>query len=225
MKPVKRKIKPKTDIESEVLLQANYLDEDNGGTLKYSSSEGPGHIPPEAKRILDEWMFNHRFYCYPSKSEKQQLSMATKLSVQRISNWFVNSRRRILPKLIENDGKNVSDFIITRKRQRPSMASHEEARGEDPGNGTCLNNTDFEYTLSGDRVLKRPKMVENDNVEPQMPLEASELERCGDEKPVEQPSLESESAGSIANISTSGLIVDHTTNLKYLYILVESTGN
>lgn len=241
MKPLKRKIKSKTNLELETLLQTKYLEEENCENpkiMKYSNSIGPGHIPPEAKQILDKWMFNHRFYCYPSKTEKQQLSLATNLSVQRISNWFVNSRRRILPKMIENDGKNVSDFIITRKRQRQSMAPRPQAHSQNQknqslNNETCLNQSndnDFEYTLSGLRVLKHSKMELNEQLETEMrleqgPLKVNELERYANPGMPEEQTLPECNASPIVNTSYSGLIVDHTTNLNYLYVLVESSTN
>lgn len=83
--------------------------EESGATTKL-------HMPSGAKRILENWMYDHRFYCYPSKAEKQMLSIETGLSVQKISNWFINSRRRLLPKMLEKEGQNSIDFTINRKK-------------------------------------------------------------------------------------------------------------
>lgn len=74
------------------------------------------HMPSIAKRILENWMYDHRFYCYPSKTDKQMLSIETGLSAQKISNWFINSRRRLLPKMLEKEGQDSGDFTITRKK-------------------------------------------------------------------------------------------------------------
>lgn len=83
--------------------------EESGATTKL-------HMTLGAKRILENWMYDHRFYCYPSKTEKQMLSIETGLSIQKISNWFINSRRRLLPKMLEKEGQNSVDFTISRKK-------------------------------------------------------------------------------------------------------------
>lgn len=57
------------------------------------------YIPAQAKSLLEKWMYDHRLYCYPTKAEKQALALETGLSIQKISNWFINSRRRMLPKV------------------------------------------------------------------------------------------------------------------------------
>lgn len=77
-------------------------------------------IPSDAKVILENWMYEHRLYCYPTKMEKQVLSYQTGLSVQKISNWFINSRRRILPKVLQKEGKSADNFTISRKKKEPA---------------------------------------------------------------------------------------------------------
>lgn len=89
-----------------------------GGELQQSyETDTKACIPKNAKEILEKWMYDHRLYCYPSKCEKQALSLATGLSVQKISNWFINSRRRTLPKVLEMEGKSADDFTISRKKK------------------------------------------------------------------------------------------------------------
>lgn len=81
------------------------------------------HLSVKAKNTLEAWMYNHRNYCYPTKLEKQMLAIETGLSVQKVSNWFINSRRRMLPKMLEKEGKNVADFTISRKKKKASVAT------------------------------------------------------------------------------------------------------
>lgn len=81
------------------------------------SSEPKACIPVNAKAILEKWMYDHRLYCYPTKLEKQALSIQTGLSIQKISNWFINSRRRTLPKVLEVEGKSADNFTISRKKK------------------------------------------------------------------------------------------------------------
>lgn len=83
-----------------------------------SKSSGKMHLTPKAKDILETWMYNHRNYCYPTKVEKQLLAIETEMSVQKVSNWFINSRRRMLPKMLEKEGKNIADFTISRKKKK-----------------------------------------------------------------------------------------------------------
>lgn len=74
------------------------------------------HISSEAKKILEKWMYDHRFYCYPMRDEKQLLALETGLTIEKVSNWFINSRRRLLPKMLENEGKSSDNFTISRKK-------------------------------------------------------------------------------------------------------------
>lgn len=91
--------------------------------------ESPGYIeskvyiPAKAKSILEKWMYEHRLYCYPTKTEKQALALETGLSVQKISNWFINSRRRMLPKMLETEGKDPVNFTISRKKKKTAMVA------------------------------------------------------------------------------------------------------
>lgn len=89
--------------------------EESGATTKL-------HMPSSAKRILENWMYDHRFYCYPSRTEKQMLAIETGLTVQKISNWFINSRRRLLPKMLEKEGQDSIDFTITRKKGKARVS-------------------------------------------------------------------------------------------------------
>lgn len=50
------------------------------------------YISSASKMILEKWMYEHRLYCYPTKAEKNALAKETGLSLQTISNWFINSR-------------------------------------------------------------------------------------------------------------------------------------
>lgn len=265
MKPIKRKYMKKLDLDWGNLH--SYLDDEPtehppfASVLAKERTFGPGHISAEARRILDNWMFEHRYYCYPSKLEKHQLSVATDLSIQRISNWFVNSRRRSLPKMIENDGKNVNDFIITRKRQKAATARATATSTMTAGSDTVIvgseataagpttrlprnnkadrkrdeyfNSEDYEYTLTGERVLKipciakvkaeptatmsynpSPSPVSIDSLPPQQIVDdANEMQNDL------QIAREKEDTGPKRCIS--GIINDRTTNLKYLYVVVQ----
>ncbi|XP_004596379.2 homeobox protein TGIF2LX [Ochotona princeps] len=70
-----------------------------------------GFLPGESVRILRQWLYDHRFAAYPSEAEKRMLSQQTNLSLPQVSNWFMNARRRILPKMLQQDGHDPNSQI------------------------------------------------------------------------------------------------------------------
>lgn len=110
------------NIENEVFI-TNQTEEPCKNSLKSNKTVVERQIPHEhinlrAKQILEKWMYDHRFYCYPNKAEKLLLAKQTQLTLQKVSNWFINSRRRMLPKLLEIEGKRPLDFMINRKAKQ-----------------------------------------------------------------------------------------------------------
>ncbi|KAM5221465.1 homeobox protein TGIF2LX [Ctenodactylus gundi] len=73
----------------------------------FASTEKKKHakmyLPKESVKVLHSWLYQHRFNAYPSELEKQMLSEQTNLSLRQISYWFINARRRILPKILRQD--------------------------------------------------------------------------------------------------------------------------
>lgn len=60
-----------------------------------------GNLPKRATNILKKWLFEHLFHPYPSEEQKRQLASQTGLTINQISNWFINARRRILQPMLE----------------------------------------------------------------------------------------------------------------------------
>ncbi|KAG0249843.1 hypothetical protein BG011_008877 [Mortierella polycephala] len=61
-----------------------------------------GNLPKSVTSILKNWLVQHATHPYPTEDEKMRLSEETRLSMNQISNWFINARRRILqPILVE----------------------------------------------------------------------------------------------------------------------------
>ncbi|KAI8637176.1 hypothetical protein BD408DRAFT_425023 [Parasitella parasitica] len=61
-----------------------------------------GNLPKTVTAILKQWLIDHSRHPYPTEEEKRGLRLKTELTLNQISNWFINARRRILPLIISN---------------------------------------------------------------------------------------------------------------------------
>ncbi|KAI7862704.1 hypothetical protein BDF14DRAFT_1735563, partial [Spinellus fusiger] len=62
-----------------------------------------GNLPREVTDFLKHWLIQHKAHPYPSEKEKGDLAYRTGLTVNQISNWFINARRRILQPMIDSE--------------------------------------------------------------------------------------------------------------------------
>ncbi|KAK9451679.1 homeobox KN domain-containing protein [Limtongia smithiae] len=58
-----------------------------------------GNLPKHVTDILRSWLNGHVHHPYPTEEEKGMLMRRTGLTMNQISNWFINARRRRLPAL------------------------------------------------------------------------------------------------------------------------------
>ncbi|RMZ69574.1 homeodomain-containing [Pyrenophora seminiperda CCB06] len=53
-----------------------------------------GNLPKEATNMLKDWFQQNRQSPYPTEDQKMDLCSRTGLSLNQVSNWFINARRR-----------------------------------------------------------------------------------------------------------------------------------
>lgn len=58
-----------------------------------------GNLPRPVTETLRAWLHAHVHHPYPTDEEKSELMNQTGLTLNQISNWFINARRRQLPAL------------------------------------------------------------------------------------------------------------------------------
>ncbi|KAK9467816.1 Homeodomain-related protein [Lipomyces arxii] len=61
-----------------------------------------GNLPKHVTDILRNWLNAHVQHPYPTEDEKLMLMQQTGLTMNQISNWFINARRRRLPSLAKD---------------------------------------------------------------------------------------------------------------------------
>ncbi|KAF9146138.1 hypothetical protein BGX30_003994 [Mortierella sp. GBA39] len=71
----------------------------NGGNVD-PNRKRRGNLPKSVTSVLKSWLVQNAIHPYPTEEEKMRLSEATQLSMNQISNWFINARRRILQPIL-----------------------------------------------------------------------------------------------------------------------------
>ena len=95
----------------------------------------------EAKRVLRRWLFDHRYNAYPNNAEKLSLAKGAGLSMVQLRNWFINARRRILPTMIEKEGKKPHHYIVRRRGSNlPQLVTNCFEISPDSSTGTHQEN-------------------------------------------------------------------------------------
>ncbi|KAF1801981.1 homeobox KN domain-containing protein, partial [Mucor lusitanicus] len=59
-----------------------------------------GNLPKAVTAVLKQWLVDHCRNPYPTEVEKTGLKDKTGLTLNQISNWFINARRRLLPQIL-----------------------------------------------------------------------------------------------------------------------------
>lgn len=70
-----------------------------GGEAQPPTKKRRGNLPRPVTDILRNWLDEHIHHPYPTEAEKNHLMRQTGLTLNQISNWFINARRRRLPQM------------------------------------------------------------------------------------------------------------------------------
>ncbi|ORZ21563.1 homeobox KN domain-domain-containing protein [Absidia repens] len=77
-----------------------------------------GNLPKPVTAILKKWLLEHCRNPYPTEEEKLQLKNETHLTLNQISNWFINARRRTLPVILAKLNHHYPGIKARRRRRR-----------------------------------------------------------------------------------------------------------
>ncbi|KAL1918470.1 uncharacterized protein VTP21DRAFT_3130 [Calcarisporiella thermophila] len=96
-----------------------------------------GNLPKSTTAILRAWLAQHERHPYPTEEEKSELAQQTRLTLNQISNWFINARRRYLVRgkvggyglrSMRDRGQSEVDYA----EEESSSGGEEFRRGVDP---------------------------------------------------------------------------------------------
>ncbi|KAI8335635.1 homeobox KN domain-containing protein [Choanephora cucurbitarum] len=76
-----------------------------------------GNLPKTVTAVLKQWLIEHCRNPYPTEAEKTGLKEKTGLTLNQISNWFINARRRLLPQILDTNNKEEEEVVHKRKRR------------------------------------------------------------------------------------------------------------
>ncbi|KAL8913067.1 MAG: hypothetical protein Q9171_002047 [Xanthocarpia ochracea] len=87
-----------------------------------SNKKRRGNLPKQTTDVLRGWLHEHLDHAYPSEDQKQKLIQQTGLSEKQVSNWFINARRRNLPRLV---GQAQAESKLMAKQPSASQSPRE----------------------------------------------------------------------------------------------------
>ncbi|VVC31855.1 Homeobox domain,Homeobox domain-like,Homeobox KN domain [Cinara cedri] len=129
------------------------------------------NLPKAAVNILTKWLEENCTNPYPSESTKKTLMEVTKLTKNQIYNWFINSRRRILPNILKEKDMDKSLILLKIKKftcfNRNKFAHHFENKTQCTPNKpisysetkTTSKNEEYNLQLLAEVATKLPRIT------------------------------------------------------------------
>lgn len=77
-----------------------------------------GNLPKPVTAIMKRWLVENCTNPYPTEDEKDWLKRETGLTLNQISNWFINARRRILPMILAKAAALEGTPVMHHKKRR-----------------------------------------------------------------------------------------------------------
>lgn len=77
-----------------------------------------GNLPKPVTAIMKRWLVENCTNPYPTEDEKDWLKQETGLTLNQISNWFINARRRILPMILAKAAALEGTPVMHHKKRR-----------------------------------------------------------------------------------------------------------
>lgn len=102
----------------------------NSSTVDATKKRRRGNLPKEVTEFLRKWLIQHKKHPYPAEKEKADLARHTGLTVNQISNWFINARRRILQPMLESE--NLTAQMMAYPDLVPTTTNHHSGSFEPP---------------------------------------------------------------------------------------------
>ena len=93
----------KQPLQSPTTVTATTTTTTNSGSNNNLVKRRRGNLPKAVTAILREWLSRHKKHPYPTEDEKAALARQTNLTLNQISNWFINARRRILQPMLQKE--------------------------------------------------------------------------------------------------------------------------
>ncbi|KAJ9645810.1 homeodomain super [Coniosporium tulheliwenetii] len=106
----------------------------DGGYPGYPVRKRRGNLPKDATAILKQWYDEHRASPYPTEDQKQMLVHQTQLTLNQVSNWFINARRR-------TPGKERQERAQNGDNSADNSGDNSGQNGDDNGGENGSENT------------------------------------------------------------------------------------
>ncbi|KAL8786403.1 MAG: hypothetical protein Q9213_002819 [Squamulea squamosa] len=88
-----------------------------------SNKKRRGNLPKQTTDVLRAWLYDHLEHAYPNDEQKQHLIRETGLTEKQVSNWFINARRRNVPRMV---GQAQAESKLLAKQPSSSQSPSED---------------------------------------------------------------------------------------------------